>query len=691
MEGSVKKIRVLTVLVLMAGLLMGSLNPALAAPDAPPTPSSFYGEIQFVGGDGEPIEGDYVEAYVPGVTGYVARTAIQTYEENLVYAINVPGDDSETAGVKEGGVENDVVTFKIAGRIVATGTWHTGTNVNLVLHPPSADAGGPYSGEEGSAINFSASAEDVGDDVATYQWDWNNDGTYDETAQSTSQTWSSDGTYTVGLKVTDEQGGEGITTVEVTVTNAAPVLTPIGAKTVNELVELAFTAIASDNDPPLTYSLVGAPAGAAITSGGDFTWTPNEAQGPGSYPVTVKVCDSGTPQLCDEEEITITVSEVNVAPVLDAVGSKSVNELVLLTFTATATDGDVPANTLTFSLAAGTGGAVPAGAAITSGGVFTWTPTEAQGPGPYTFDVCVSDGALSDCETITVTVNEVNVAPVLNAVGSKSVNELALLTFTATATDGDVPANTLTFSLVGEPTGAAITSGGVFTWTPTEDQGPNDYTFTVKVCDNGTPSLCDEEEITVTVNDTIGTHSLTLLPGWNLVSFNVHPTDTDPEVVLSSIAGNYDLVYAWDATGGHSGGGNWMKHDNIPQTVDSLTALDEKMGFWIHITSVGNQTLNVTGSRPTTTNIDLLDDVGGWNLVGFPAVAGLALPGALESHGVVEADYTLVYAYHAVDAADPWKLYDNAAPDYANDLKQMDPGWGYWIFVTADSIWDVAY
>ncbi len=60
-------------------------------------------------------------------------------------------------------------------------------------------------------------------------------------------------------------------------------------------------------------------------------------------------------------------------------------------------------------------------------------------PGTYTFDVCVSDGALSDCETITVTVNEVNVAPVLGAIGSKTVNELALLTFTATATDSDIP------------------------------------------------------------------------------------------------------------------------------------------------------------------------------------------------------------------------------------------------------------
>ena len=47
---------------------------------------------------------------------------------------------------------------------------------------------------------------------------------------------------------------------------------------------------------------------------------------------------------------------------------------------------------------------MPAGASITAGGNLTWTPTAGQ-VGPATFDVCVSDGTASDCETITVTVS----------------------------------------------------------------------------------------------------------------------------------------------------------------------------------------------------------------------------------------------------------------------------------------------
>ena len=99
------------------------------------------------------------------------------------------------------------------------------------------------------------------------------------------------------------------------------------------------------------------------------------------------------------------------------IGDQAVNEGDELTFTATATDPDLPANTLTFSLDAG----APAGATIEPvSGVFTWTPTETQGPGTFDVTVRVTDDgtpALDDIETITITVNEINEAPVLAAIG----------------------------------------------------------------------------------------------------------------------------------------------------------------------------------------------------------------------------------------------------------------------------------
>ena len=213
--------------------------------------------------------------------------------------------------------------------------------------------------------------------------------------------------------------------------------------------------------------------------------------------------DNGTPNLDDFETIQVTVSEVNAAPVLAAIGDKTIDEGSLLTFTASASDPDTPGNTLTFSLDAG----APVGASIVgSSGVFTWTPTEAQGPGTFDITVRVTDGGtpnLDDFETIQVTVGEVNAAPVLAAIGDKTVDEGSLLTFTAGASDPDTPGNTLTFSLdAGAPAGASIDgSSGVFTWTPTEAQGPGTFDITVRVTDNGTPNLDDFETIQVTVGE----------------------------------------------------------------------------------------------------------------------------------------------------------------------------------------------
>ena len=94
---------------------------------------------------------------------------------------------------------------------------------------------------------------------------------------------------------------------------------------------MSFVASATDPDLPantLTFSLdAGAPAGATVDPvSGVFNWTPTEAQGPGAYPVTVRVTDDGTPNLDDFETITITVSELNQPPVLSAIGNQVVDE-----------------------------------------------------------------------------------------------------------------------------------------------------------------------------------------------------------------------------------------------------------------------------------------------------------------------------------------------------------------------------
>jgi len=325
--------------------------------------------------------------------------------------------------------------------------------------------------------------------------------------------------------------------VHVREVNLPPLLSELKAWCqIPEEEEFTFFPSATDPDLPpqaLRFSLDGAPEGATIDPvSGTFAWTPSEAQGPGDYTFTVRVTDDGTPPLSDEQTITIHVNEVNLPPVLAAIGDQTVNEMESLTLTATATDPDLPANTLAFSLVD-----PPAGASIDPlTGALAWTPDESQGPGVYTLTVRVTDdGAppLSDEKTFRVTVNEINVAPLLAFIPGQTTDEMTLLTFTASATDPDLPANTLTFSLVNAAEGMSIDPGsGVFSWTPTEAQGPMDAEVTVKVTDDGLPPRWDEQVVRIHVNEVNRPPVLTV-PGPILVdegatiAFAVTATDPD--------------------------------------------------------------------------------------------------------------------------------------------------------------------
>jgi hypothetical protein len=132
-------------------------------------------------------------------------------------------------------------------------------------------------------------------------------------------------------------------TVTVTVPNSAPIIDPIPDQTVPEEAQLSLIASAIDPDPvdTITFSLVGPPAGASIHPvTGQLTWTPSEAQGPGTYTLTVRASDDGTPPLWDQTAFDVTVQEVNLPPVLDRIGRQTVAAGEQLTFTATASDPD---------------------------------------------------------------------------------------------------------------------------------------------------------------------------------------------------------------------------------------------------------------------------------------------------------------------------------------------------------------
>ncbi len=447
--------------------------------------------------------------------------------------------------------------------------------VGEVIQAPVLAAIGNKSVDEGSLLTFTASATDA--DLPANNLFFSLDAsaplgaTIDPSSGQFSWTppgGTSPGTHTVTVRVRDDGATslEDFETITITVNdvNLPPVLAGIGSQSVNEGSPLTFTASATDADLPagkLSFSLDSdAPAGATINSTtGDFSWAPGEADGPAVYSVTVRVTDDGTPTQDNFETFDLTVGEVNQSPVLAAIGDKSVDEGILLTFTASASDPDLPANNLSFSLDASS----PAGATIDSStGEFRWTPSEAQGPAVYSVTVRVTDDgapSLDDFETFNITVGEANQAPVLAAIGNQSIDEGSLFTFTVSASDPDLPANNIFFSLdASAPAGATIDpSTGQFSWTPPAGTSLGNHTVTVRVSDDGLPSLEDFETITITVNDVNLPPVLAPIGNKSVDEgsrFTFMVSATDPDLPGDNLSFSLD---SWRTSGCNHPSGHW--------------------------------------------------------------------------------------------------------------------------------------
>lgn len=95
----------------------------------PMLPSSFYGKVLV--NNASVADGTEVQAWINGQM--FASGLSQPYQGSSYYSLSIPSDDTQTA-VVEGGREGDIIQFKVGGLVAAeTGTWHSGTNIELAL------------------------------------------------------------------------------------------------------------------------------------------------------------------------------------------------------------------------------------------------------------------------------------------------------------------------------------------------------------------------------------------------------------------------------------------------------------------------------------------------------------------------------------------------------------------------------
>ncbi len=380
-------------------------------------------------------------------------TTTHTYADNASYAVTVTVTD-DTGSVTSSGTS--VITN--ANPVIGSGTWPTGGTADV-------------------SVSFVASATDAGTaDTLTYLWSWG-DGTT-STSSSASHTWADNGTYTITLTVTDDDGGVTTSSQLMVIAEGAPVISSMSATT--PLVEGSsgtFTVSATDADT-ITYSW---DYGDGSTGSGSST-THAYAED-GTYTVTATATDPSGAN--DSQTSTVTVTNAN--PVIGSgTWPTTGSEGVSVSFVGVATDPG-SFDTLTYAWSWGDG-ETSTGASASH----TWA-TE----GSYTVTLTVTDddgGTVSTSQTMVIA----NVAPVIGSISATSpLAEGETATFTGTATD--VAGDTLTYTWdygdgttgTGDSSTHAYADNGSYTvtLTVTDDSGATDVSTTTLTVSNADPVI----------------------------------------------------------------------------------------------------------------------------------------------------------------------------------------------------------
>jgi len=284
------------------------------------------------------------------------------------------------------------------------------------------------------------------------------------------------GNHSVNITVVDDDGGVNYTILNITVenTNDQPTIETISQQSAIEDEEFTLQVNADDVDVAdvLTYSLTSYPSGMNIDdTTGLISWTPTNDD-VGTHTITVKVEDSiGT---FYTETFTIIVSNVNDAPTIVTNSLANATEDMFYIAFIQAEDVDI-GDSLTYSL-----DSYPAFLSINPlTGMIFGTPDN-DNVGTHNIVVNVTDGDTYVAKTFSLTVVNVNDAPVIasSPILTADVGVKYAYDIIASDEDNDV----LTYTLSEGPEGMVI-NGSKIVWTPTEEQQGKTYQVVVEVTD----------------------------------------------------------------------------------------------------------------------------------------------------------------------------------------------------------------
>ncbi len=430
-----------------------------------------------------------------------------------------------------------------------------GTNDAAVL---SADIA--HLTETDAAVDISTTGSltisDV-DSAATFVTQTNTAGSYGQFSIGTGGAWSyvadsahnefvAGTTYTDTFAVSSADGTVTSVTVHIAGSNDTAVLSSanVTLTETNSPLTTNGTLTISDVDNPETFQAQSGTAGAngtfAIDAAGNWSYIANSAFN--ALNVGNSLTDTFTVLSADgtATAVTVTINGSNDAPTITSNGggataSVSVAENTTAVSTVVATDVDLPAQTLSYSIV---GGADAAKFSIVSGtGALSFisapnfeSPTDSGTNNVYDVIVRASDGTLFDDQALAISVTGVNDnSPVITSNGggataSVNVAENTSAVTTVVATDADLPAQTLSYSILNTSgtdfSKFSISSSGVLTFNSAPDyenaqdvggaDGDNAYVVDVQVADGN--GRTDTQTITVNVQNVVETPVDTVAP-----------------------------------------------------------------------------------------------------------------------------------------------------------------------------------
>jgi hypothetical protein len=471
-----------------------------------------------------------------------------------------------------------MVIVLIAVMAVTMGVACGKANLDPTITSLSAD---PATIIAGYTSSISCVASDPDADTLSYAWICSGGDISGTGSTVTYTTLDVAGSYTIGVTVSDGNGGSVDESITVAViVNNAPVISGVTATPTMVVGGGSSDVMCDASDPDLdTLSYSWSSTGGSISgSGNAVIWTAPAADG--NYSITAAVSDGkgGT----DSQSVTVTVS-TNHAPVISSVTPSPATVYANGSSAVTCSATDADSDTLNYEWIA-SGGSISG-----SGNVITWTAPAEEGG--YAVTATVSDGKGGTATlgaAIVVEAAPVNHAPVITDLTSSpiSVAPSASASINCFATDDDSDPLSYTWNA---SAGTVSGSGGGITWQAPATEGSCTINVVVDDGNGGT----DTRSLIISVAASTGSLSISSTPsGASIMIDGINTGSITPCTIAGLTPGSHTVklskTYYKNKSGSaivvadSTAGVNWALTAAPSQTVTLQPGATGKDSYVIH-------------------------------------------------------------------------------------------------------------